>query len=155
MILHEFTLDSASHPFKHTGVKASSSSISLQTAASMWQSQIPGSRRVTLASEQGPPGHQQCNYLWKFRCGSESCHGLRSTKVAFANQSDWTSGLSLTGLTFPSQDGLRDPGYTHSLCCHLSQLVKTVSLHRGDVKKGWKEERTQCPTQSYKQTLGA
>lgn len=125
------------------------SSSSLQTAACMWQSQIPGSRRVTLALEQGPPGHQQCNYLWKFRCGSESCHGLRSTKVAFANQSDWTSGLSLTGLTFPSQDGLTEPG------CHLSQLVKTVSLHRGDAKKGWKEERTQFPTQSYKQVLGA
>ena len=131
----------------HWSQKASSSSC-LQTATSMWQSDA-WTKESDSSTGAGAFCHQLCNYLWKFKYGSESCHALRTTKVESADQSDWTSGQA-DWPHFPLSGWTPEPGYPHSLCSHLRQLAKTGSLHRSDANKGWKEERTQCPTQPYK-----
>lgn len=60
--------------------------------------------------------------FWKFKCGTENCHELGSTKVDSANQSDWTSGLSLMG----SISALRME--LHSLAALISVLsLETIS----------------------------
>lgn len=101
------------------------------------------SQQCHASFEQGILAVSSAILFGHLNVARKSCHEPGSSVVGSAKQSDWTSGLSLTGPH--SQNGLAEAGCTHSLYHPLNQLIRTGSLHWGDAGKVGKRRENTVP----------